>query len=150
MMKSLPDPRGAAQHQSNSEWCADYDVATVEREQRERQYRREKFKWYHLVRRTILEHHAEKHVLRCLGDHVWAGPDIEDKGRADGECVILRRTIERETGLAKRTIERAISGLESKRIIVREARGRSGGGRGANRYRILPSNRYEVRPGDPY
>ena len=131
--------------QTHEAWYAEYDRASVEREAREREYRREKFKWIHLVRRTILESHAEKHVLRCLADHAWAGPDLDDRGRVDGECVVLVRTIARETGLSRRSIERAIAGLEAKRIIEREGRGRRGGGRGANRYRILPRNPYEDR-----
>ena len=45
--------------------------------------------------------------------------------------------------MPRRTVQRAIAGLEAKRIIVREKRGRRGGGRGANRYRILTSNPYE-------
>ena len=143
-MDIVHKPRRAAQ-QSDTEWGASYDEGTLDREQREHEYRREKFKWYHLARRTILDHHADKHVLRCLADHVWAGPDPEDLGRIDGECVILRRTIARETSLPKRTIARAISQLEAKQIIEQEHRGRRGGGRGANLYRILPSNPYEVR-----
>ena len=35
------------------------------------------------------------------------------------------------------------AGLVGKGIIEREGRGRRGGGRGANRYRILPSNVFE-------
>ena len=129
--------------QSTDEWFEDYNRAAVEHEAQEREYRREKFKWYHLTRRTVLPSHAEKHVLRALADHAWAGPDLESKGRRDGECVVLIRTIERETGLPRRTIERAIAGLEAKRIIERTSRGRRGGGRGANVYRILASNPFE-------
>ena len=131
--------------QSNAEWLNDYDRGASEREAREREYRREKFKWIHLVRRTILQSHAEKHVLRCIADHAWAGPDLDDRGRVDGECVLLRRTIGRETGLSEGTVKRAIAGLVDKAIIEREARGRRGGGRGANRYRILEHNPFEDR-----
>ena len=131
--------------QSTEEWLADYERGAVERAVRERAYRREKFKWHHLVRRTILDHHADKHVLRCLADHAWAGPDLEDRGRVDGECVLLRRTIVRETGLPDRTVKRAIKDLVEKGIIERESRGRRGGGRGANLYRILPGNAFEDR-----
>ena len=111
----------------------------------ERESRREKFKWLRLMRRTILDNPAEKHVLRCLSDHAWAGSEPDGRAHADGECVLLIRTIQYETGLSKRTVARAVTGLESKGIIVRESRGRGGGGggRGANRYRILPSNPYE-------
>ena len=144
-MQILHNARRSAQLQSDAEWGADYDQGTLDREQREQEYRREKFKWYHLVRSTILDHSDEKHVLRCLADHVWAGPDPEDLGRIDGECVILRRTIARETCLPKRTIARAIAQLEAKQIIEQEHRGRRGGGRGANLYRILPCNPYVVR-----
>ena len=133
----------AAAAQSTEEWIADYDAAAAEREAREREYRREAFKWHRLVRRTILDHHADKHVLRCLADHAWAGPDPDDRGRVDGECVLLNRTIMRETGMPRRTVERAIAALETKKIIERVSRGRRGGGRGANRYRILPTNAYE-------
>ena len=101
------------------------------------------FRWLRLVRRTILDHHAEKHTLRVLGDHAWAGPDDEVLGRVAGGCVLRVATIERETGLPHRTVQRALAGLEAKGIIVRERRGRKGGGRGANRFRILPNNMYE-------
>ena len=128
---------------ATQEWYADYDRGTVERELREQEARREKFKWYHLVRRTILESSAEKHVLRCLADHAQAGPDLEGQGRRDGECVLLVRTICTETGLPERTVRRAITELVKKRIIERVSRGRRGGGRGASAYRICPSNVYE-------
>ena len=140
---AAPDPPPA---ESTEGWCADYDRGTVEREAREREYRREKFKWLHLARRTFPGNDKEKHVLRVLADHAWAGPDLDDLGRVDGECVLLTRTIQHETdGLSKRTVERAIAGLVSKGIIEREARGRARGGRGANRYRLLPSNPFEDR-----
>lgn len=127
--------------QTNREWLADYDLGAVEREQREREARAESFKWYHLMRRTILDNHAEKHVLRCLADHAHAGPD--SPLRSGGECVVLRRTIVEETGLSLTVVKEALAGLAAKDIIVRESRGRRGGGRGANRYRMLPSNPYE-------
>ena len=57
--------------------------------------------------------------------------------------MLLVRTIERETGLKRRTVERAIAGLAAKRIIEREGRGRRGGGRGASLYRILARNPFE-------
>ena len=129
--------------QTVDDWDRDYDRGEVEREAWERDVRREPWKWHHLVRRTILDHPAEKHVLRCLADHAWAGPDLEGRGRRDGECVLLLRTIGRETGLPARTIKRALAGLEAKGIIVRESRGRRGGGRGANLYRILARNPFE-------
>ena len=129
--------------QTNTAWLADYRCGEVAREEREREAKREAFKWLQLVRRTILDHHAEKHVLRVLADHAWAGPDLDGRGRNDGECVLLVRTIERETALPRRTVERAIAALVAKGIIERKGRGRRGGGRGANRYRILPSNVFE-------
>ena len=129
--------------QSSAAWLADYDRGAVEREIRERDEKARAFRWYHLMRRTILDHHAEKHVLRCLADHAQAGPDLDDHGRIDGECVLLMRTICLETGLPRRTVERATAGLVEKDVITRETRGRRGGGRGANRYRILPRNPFE-------
>ena len=134
-----------AREPDHADFYADYDRGTAEREAREREYRREKFKWLHLVRRTFPGDDKQKHVLRCLADHAWAGPDPDDRGRVDGECVLLRRTIGLETDLSEGTVKRAIAGLVSKGIIERETRGRRGGGRGANRYRILPHNPFENR-----
>ena len=138
-------PHADPSAQSTAAWLADYDRGEVERKKWEREVRREPWKWHHLVRRTILDHHADKHVLRCLADHAWAGPDYDNRGREDGVCVLLVRTIERETGLPKRTVERALLRLVRLEIIERESRGRRGGGRGASRYRILPSNPFEEK-----
>ena len=114
----------------------------------------EKLKWLLLVRRTVLAHHAEKHVLRCLGDHAWAGPDDPALSRYDGQCALLRRTIVRETGLSEGSVKRAIGGLVAKGIIERRSRWRRGGGQGASVYRILPENDYEdgehAGQGDPH
>ena len=145
----------------NAEWLADYQRGAKEQERREGEARREAFKWIHLVQRTIIEptdvpepasdsepkaRAADvKHVLRCLVDHAQAGPDFEGQGRRDGECVLLVRTIARETGLPERTARRALSALVDMDIIVRVSRGRKGGGRGANLYRILSSNNFERR-----
>lgn len=131
--------------QSNVEWLANYQRTDVEVEEELRKARRAPWKWQHLVRRTLLANHAEKHVLRVLADHAWAGPDPDGRGREDGVCVLLRRTIARESGLSDATVKRALSGLVRKQIIEREGRGRRGGGRGANLYRILPSNAFEDR-----
>ena len=104
----------------------------------------EKLKWHRLMRRTILDDPDEKHVLRVLADHAWAGPDDEVLERVDGGCVLLRRTIVRETGMSLSAVKRGIKGLDDKKIIERKPRGRRGGGRGANGYRILPRNGYEA------
>ena len=129
----------------DAEWWADYDRATVEQKACEREARREKWKWQHLVQRTILHDPDEKHVLRCLADHAWAGPDPEDRGRVDGQCCVLKRTIMIETGIRRTKLTDALAGLVHKGIIEVQARGRPGGGRGASVYRILPSNPYEVK-----
>ena len=131
--------------QSTAAWLNDYDRGASEHEARERERRRVAFKWLRLVRRTFPGDDKQKHVLRCLADHAWAGPDPDDRGRVDGECVLLRRTIGLETDLSEGTVKRAIAGLVDKGIIEREARGRRGGGRGANRYRILEHNPFEDR-----
>ena len=83
--------------QTPAEWLANYARGEAEQEDRERKARRGAFKWYLLMRKTMLDNHAEKHVLRCLADHAWAGPDYDDRGRRDGECVLLVSTIVRET-----------------------------------------------------
>lgn len=137
---SAPEPRPA---QSTAEWLSDYDRGASESEARERESRREKLKWHHLMRRTFPGDDKQKHVLRVLADHAWAGPDPQDLGRVDGESVLRVETIMAESHLGERTVRRAIAGLVEKQIIESEARGRRGGGRGANRYRILPSNPYE-------
>ena len=140
-------PNRSTDHSGVEAWLEDYDRGAVERDAREREARREKWKWQHLVRRTILDSPAEKHVLRCLADHAWAGPDLDGRGREDGVCVLLIRTIARETGHGEQTIRRAVAELERNGVIECEARGRRGGGRGANRYRILPANLFEVQTG---
>ena len=130
---------------SNAEWGAEYDRAAAKHDALELEARRVKFKWYHLVRRTIIpEQPLEKAVLRCLADHAWAGPDTEGCGRVDGACVVLVRTIAKETSLGKSTVRRVLTNLTAWGIIAKFARGRRGGGRGANGYRILPSNPFEV------
>ena len=105
----------------------------------------EKLKWTYLVRRTILPlgRGTEKHLLRTLSDHVWAGHSQGIPGRVDGECVLLHSTLAREMSMSVRSIQRATDWLEGEGIIEVEPRGRKGGGRGANRFRLLPSNPYE-------
>ena len=105
----------------------------------------ERLKWLYLVRRTILPEGKDKakHVLRVLADHAWAGPNQDMPPRVDGECVLLMRTIACEASMSMSSAERAIKWLEAENIIERESRGRRGGGRGANLYRLLPSNGYE-------
>ena len=106
----------------------------------------EKWKWLYLVRRTILPlgKDGAKHVLRVLGDHAWAGPSFDIPGRVDGECVLLHSTIAREASMSTRSVRRALDWLAAERIIEVETRGRRGGGRGANRFRLLPTNPYET------
>ena len=111
-----------------------------------RQQDPEKLKWQYLVRRTIfpLGRGTEKHLLRVLGEHAWAGPSLGVPGRKDGECVLLHSTIAREASMSARSVRRALDWLEAEGIIEVEARGRRGGGRAANRYRILSGNDYEA------
>ena len=47
-----------------------------ELEAQEREYKRGAFKWLNLMRQTILSDRDEKHVLRSLADHAWAGPEL--------------------------------------------------------------------------
>ena len=111
-----------------------------------RQQDPEKLKWIYLVRRTILPlgRGTEKHLLRELGDHVWAGPSLGIPGRKDGQCVLLHSTLARELSMSVRSVQRAAEWLKAENIIEVKPRGRRGGGRGANRYRLLPRNAFET------
>ena len=106
----------------------------------------EKLKWIYLVRRTILPlgRGTEKHLLRVLGEHVWAGPSLGIPGRKDGQCVLLNSTLAREMSMSVRSVQRAAEWLEEAKIVEVKSRGRRGGGRGANRFRILPTSPYET------
>ena len=108
----------------------------AECEDREREEKARAFQWYRLMRKTYPDTSNEKHVLRMIADHA----DIDT-----GTCCVKVSTICRETLLKPTAVKTAIRGLVELGIIERTNRIRArGGGKAANRYRILPSNPCEI------
>ena len=110
---------------------SDEDRQQVAREIQEQVPRARAFVWYQLMRRTFPETSNEKHVLRVLADHA---------DNDDGTCCVKQKTIAHESILGLTAVKDALNGLERQGIIERYKRMRSTGGKGASRYRILPSN----------
>lgn len=63
-------------------------------------------------------------------------------GRANkkGECFPSANTIARDLHISKRTVFRAISDLEEKKLVVRKARKRIHGGTSSNLYTLEVTN----------
>lgn len=71
-----------------------------------------------------------KLVLMCLANH-----HTEDRG-----CFPKQETLERETFCSHSTLNRALTALEEHGLIVRQNRGRPGGGRGSTHYILCMSS----------
>ena len=72
-----------------------------------------------------------------------------DRANSKGECWPAVSTIGKELSLSRRTVQRAISELESKGLLAREDRWRENGGRSSNLYYVSAPEQEKADPSRP-